>query len=204
VELLGGEPLLHSDLLAVLGITGKYFYGLDLKLVTNGILLLKQTNEFWEICNKNNIKIVVTKYPINLQFSKIEQVAKKHNVILNYYGETELIPRMLHKVPLNISGNENQQKSFELCYKANSCISLDEGRIYTCPTVPYIKYFNKQFGTDLTISNEDYIDIYKIKTLDEIFEFLCKPIPFCRYCNTKGMVYRIDWSVSKKEISEWV
>jgi hypothetical protein len=57
---------------------------------------------------------------------------------------------------------------------------------------------------DLQIDEKDYIDIYKIKSIDEVFEFLCKPIPFCRYCNTKEPVYGIDWAVSKKEITEWI
>jgi organic radical activating enzyme len=204
ISLLGGEPLLHPELLSILDIAAKYFRGNDLKLVTNGILLLKQTSNFWKICHKNNIKVTITKYPINLSFEKIEQVAKEYNVALEYYGDTGRALKKMHKIPLNLSGNEDQQKSFNLCYKSNNCIMLDEGKIYTCVTIPYIKYFNKQFGVNLSICDNDYIDIYKINTLDEIFDFLCKPMPFCRYCNTKEPVYNIDWSVSKKDISEWV
>jgi MoaA/NifB/PqqE/SkfB family radical SAM enzyme len=202
ISLFGGEPLLHPELLRILDIAGEYFCKTDFRLVTNGILLSKQDDYFWAKCRQNNIKI--TKYPINLPFVQLEQTAREHNVILEYYGNTGFELKKMHKIPINPNGNENQQKSFELCYKANTCIMLDGGKIYTCATIPYIKYFNKRFGMDLKICEKDYIDIYGIKSINEVFEFLCKPMPFCRYCNTKESVYGIDWGVSKKEITEWI
>ena len=110
----------------------------------------------------------------------------------------------MHKIPLNLNGTEDIRTSFELCYKSNYCIMLDEGKIYTCSTIPYIKHFNKYFGTNLEVSENDYIDIYSVENVEEIFDFLCKPMPFCRYCNVKGLVYNIKWGKSKKEISEWI
>jgi MoaA/NifB/PqqE/SkfB family radical SAM enzyme len=204
IHLMGGEPLLHPELLKILDIAGKNFGKTGLMLITNGVLLSKQKEHFWESCHKNNIKITITKYPIDLPFAQFEQTAKEHNVILKYYQNTGVELNMMHKMPINTCGTENYRKSFELCFKANTCIMLDEGKIYTCATIPYIKYFNKHFGMDLQISKKDYIDIYEIKSIDEVFEFLCKPMPFCRYCNSKELVYGIDWAVSKKEITEWV
>jgi len=39
--------------------------------------------------------------------------------------------------------------------------------------------------------------------MDEILDYLCKPIPFCRYCDWRRLKTGVKWSVSKKEISEW-
>jgi MoaA/NifB/PqqE/SkfB family radical SAM enzyme len=204
VELQGGEPLLHHDLLKIIGVAGKYFGNSDLSLTTNGILLVKQPDQFWETCKNNNVKVVITKYPINLQFGKIEEIAKEHGTTLQYYGDTGEVLKQMLKMPLNLQGTENNRKSFELCYKSNTCIYLNEGKIYTCATIPYIKYFNKYFGTNMEVSEKDYIDIYAVKSIEEVFDFLCKPMPFCRYCNTKKPVLGINWETSKKEISEWI
>jgi len=204
ISLLGGEPLLHPELLTILNNAGKYFSGVDLRIVTNGILLLKQENIFWETCRNNNIKVLITKYPINLPFDKIEKRAKIHGTILQYKNDTEILAKRMHKIPLNLFGTENINESYEFCYKSNTCMILDEGKIYTCATIPYIKYFNKQFGTNVEVSEKDYIDIYSIKNVEEIFDFLIKPVPFCRYCNTKAPVYDIKWDISKKQISEWI
>jgi len=204
IRLQGGEPLLHPELLKILEFAGKYFGQADLKLVTNGTLLLNQNHDFWESCKKNNVKVTITRYPINLNFYEIENIAKKYGTTLEYFDGTSIRERVMHKMPLNLDGTEDMKNSFEHCYKSNTCIQLDEGKIYTCATIPYIKYFNKQFGTDLKVSEKDYIDIYRINNLDEIFDFLCKPIPFCRYCNTLNPIYNIQWEKSKKDINEWI
>lgn len=117
-------------------------------------------------------------------------------------GITEYSTKKLWKFPLNLTGSADIQESFRLCELLCSIIS--DGKIYTCGVIPSIKHFNKYFQKDLQVCDKDYIDIYKIKNLDEIFDFLRKPVPFCRYCNTNKPVYNIDWAISKKEISEWV
>jgi hypothetical protein len=105
---------------------------------------------------------------------------------------------------MNMDGSLEPVKSFKLCHMANSCTALDDGKIYPCGTVSRIKYFNKYFKADFKVCDKDYIDIYKANNLDEILEFLCKPVPFCRYCDIDKWVHNIDWAVSRKDISEWI
>ena len=203
IFLQGGEPLLHPQLIEILNITRQHFSGVDISILTNGLLLMAQESIFWETCRENNIGIRMTKYPVNLPFDKIETKAKEHNIDIIYWGKSGFVTKTMRKMPLNLSGTESIKTSFELCYRSNSCILLDEGKIYTCNIIPRIKWFNRQFGTKLEISKFDYIDIYSVNSIDEIFDFLHKPVPFCRYCNMREPVYGIKWGKSKKEISEW-
>ena len=204
VFLLGGEPLLHPDLLKILDIAGKYFSKFDLGIVTNGILLEKQTDEFWKSCKRNNIKIIMTRYPINLPYNKIEKLGKLHAVIVKCFDNNKDENKKMVKVKLNLTGNAKPKQSFSNCVQANVCVTLDNGKIYTCSVIPTIKYFNKQFKTDLKVCDNDYIDIYKEDSLDAILQFLSQPIPFCRYCDRPYGDCNIDWVRSKKEMSEWV
>ena len=204
ISLLGGEPLLHPDLLKILDITGKYFNKTkNIHIMTNGIPLEKQSNEFWVSCKKNNIKITITKYPINLPFEKIERTGKEHGVIIEYTDDKHTV-KTSNKYTINMAGNADPMKSFKLCYKANNCTALDDGKIYPCSTVSRIKYFNKYFNAELKVCDKDCIDIYKVNNLDEILEFLCKPVPFCRYCDVDKWVYGLDWATTRKNISEWI
>ncbi|MCL2414351.1 MAG: radical SAM protein [Bacteroidales bacterium] len=203
VRLLGGEPLLHPNLLEILDVAGKYFGKTQLELITNAILLDKQPPDFWVSCKKNNVKISITKYPINLPFKRIEKTGKKYGVAVRYFdGEKTL--KTTVKFTMNTAGSADSTKNFKLCHAANNCTALDNGKIYPCSTVSRIKYFNKYFNTDLKVCDEDYIDIYKVNNLDEILEFLCKPVPFCRYCDIDKWERGIDWAVSNKNISEWI
>jgi hypothetical protein len=103
--------------------------------------------------------------------------------------------------PLDIEGRQNAGESYKTCGMANFCIQLIDGKIYQCETVAYIHYFNKYFCKNIVVEDNDYINIHNVKDIKEIFNFLCKEIPFCKYCKTKEIEY-ISWGNSKKEINE--
>jgi MoaA/NifB/PqqE/SkfB family radical SAM enzyme len=197
LRFLGGEPLLHKRIIDILRIARKYFPKADFIIFTNGILLPKQTEEFWKTCNKNHVRIHISKYPINLNRNEIDNLACKYNVKIRYdkvdWGRYEL----------DVKGSQNIEESFRFCGLSNLCINLYKGKLYTCPIIPFIHILNNYFQQNFAVCDYDYIDIYKVKNIDEIFSFLCKPIPFCKYCNT-GKYKRIEWGISKKDISEWI
>jgi hypothetical protein len=200
LHLMGGEPLLHPRLNEIMEISRKYFREGHIELVSNGILLLKQNEAFWKICRKNEIGVAVTQYPIKLNHKAIERKATEYGVKFRYYF---IGHKTMHKKPLDLSGKQNVGDNIKLCHMFNTCVQLIDGKLYTCIEMAYIKYFNKYFNKNLCINDNDIIDIYKIKTKEEIFERLAQPVSFCKYCNIKGTDFGIEWCVSKKEITEW-
>jgi MoaA/NifB/PqqE/SkfB family radical SAM enzyme len=202
-KLLGGEPLLHPKIIDFFEITRKYFADTPIQITTNGILLLKMSESFWESCHKNNIKISISQYPIKLNKAAIKETAKKHKVKIEFSGTTEQY-RMC-KLPLDPSGKQNMKDSYKNCVTSwGCCVTMRDGKIYTCCTAAHIKFFNSYFNQNLAITEKDYIDIYKIERKQEIIDFLSKPFPFCRYCRAREIELGVEWAVSKKEISEWV
>lgn len=208
IGLQGGEPLLHPALTEFFDIARTCFNRHNpsgrISLISNGILLLKQPESFWSSCKKNNVVIVITNYRINLDYKTMERHAKDHGVQLEYIEDTDKIEKTTNRTVLDPSGTQNIRDSFRLCFYANKCINLREGKLYTCPTVQAIHFFNAYFHQNFHVSEKDSIDIYRAKTMNEILEFLCKPIPFCRYCNWKDVQTQIPWHTSKRDISEWV
>lgn len=78
-----------------------------------------------------------------------------------------------------------------------------EGKLYGCPfSCQSYRIFNQKFHQNLRITEKDYLDIYHVDTMEEIFEFASRPKYYCRYC--KGLSQLNDWERSKGEISEWV
>ena len=203
IQLLGGEPLLHPKVTMFIETARKYFPTVPINLVSNGLLLLKQQDAFWECCKKNDIQIVVTKYPVKLNFDAIEQHAIQKGVRLHYYGSTGSVLKSMMCSPMDLSGKQDPRDSFLRCNSANRCIALDNGKIYTCSLIPYVKYFNAHFKKNLEVTEKDYLDIYKAKDINEILGFISQPMPFCRYCNKKGTVWDVGFGISKKDISEW-
>ncbi|MDR0410118.1 MAG: radical SAM protein, partial [Spirochaetaceae bacterium] len=59
LRLMGGEPLLNDKLPALTRIARECFPKSRIQIVTNGVLLPKQGDEFWDVCSKYNIEISI-------------------------------------------------------------------------------------------------------------------------------------------------
>jgi molybdenum cofactor biosynthesis enzyme MoaA len=203
IGVMGGEPLLHPQLKEILISTRLYFPNTLIQLVTNGLLLLGQDEEFWLICRGNNIIIVNTKYPINLDYEAIKKTAAAHGVVFEHYGYTG-ITKFSHKITLDIEGIQDPEKSFAECFHANRFPLLMDGKLYSCPIAPNVRHFNNKFGTHMELEDRDFLDIYRVKKASELLNFLSSPKPFCRYCNVANRLYGHKWERSKREMDEWI
>jgi organic radical activating enzyme len=200
IDLLGGEPLLHPGISDFLIIARKYFRTAEIILLTNGILLPKMPEIFWETCNKNNIIIAISWYPINIDLDTIRQNAKKYNVSIQY--DAKAINSTFGHFKMDITGTQDEWENIRTCYESKNCHCLDKGKMFLCYIPACIDIFNKQFNTNIPICENDYIDIYKVKSMSEILRYFRKPMPFCKYCNVKDR-YRTKWGISTKSIEEW-
>jgi hypothetical protein len=204
IGVMGGEPLLHPQLKEIL-ISARLFFPKSLiELVTNGILLLKQDEDFWRTCREQNIVIANTKYPINLDYKTMKEVSASHGVIFEHSRGTEKFPRYSYKKTLDIEGNQNPIESFTGCFGDNMYPLLMEGKLYGCTVAPNVRHFNKRFGTDMQLEGGDFLDIHRVEKVSELFTFIGSPKPFCRYCDVRNRSFGHKWERSKQEISEWV
>lgn len=55
IDLMGGEPLLHPQIVKIFDITRRILPQTFICLHTNGILLTKMPDEFWEACQKTKL-----------------------------------------------------------------------------------------------------------------------------------------------------
>ena len=203
-SLLGGEPLLHPQIDEFLRISRNLLpFAKNIFIITNAILLPSMGQEFWTACKNNSITILITKYPVKIDYEKIEEIAANNGVKIHYFNDKE-VQKTSYKIPLDLEGKQDARKNFLNCHHANFCIQLKDGRIYTCTVAPSINHFNQYFNCDVPLCENDSIDIYKANSLQEILNFISHPIPFCAYCNVAGRSYGNEWGISKKEITEWV
>jgi hypothetical protein len=203
IALIGGEPLLHPQIIDFINITRNYFPMGMILIITNGLLLLQQPDTFWENCKKNSIAIYISVYPVKINYFAIKEKAEKYGVKLVFWGDPINLKKDWRKLKIDTRGRQNPWLSNFLCYASNGCFQLVDGKIFKCWRMAYIQYFNKAFGKKLMITEHDYVDIYKTTNVQEILNKLRKPVPFCRYCD---MIHskNEEWQRSKKEIKEWI
>ena len=202
IWLIGGEPLLHPQITEFMYVSRRLFPKAHITLNTNGILLLKKDEEFWQALRDTQIEITLTKYPIQIDYKKIEQKINLEKVRYAYTLSSAVIKTTYH-LPLDIEGRLDGVKNYLKCGHANECITLRGGGIYTCPIAPNAHYFNTYFGKNLYVGDKNCINIYEAKNVEEILEFLKRPIPFCNHCNIEGYTYGLKWNVSERDIKEW-
>lgn len=204
LKILGGEPLLHDKIQDILIMARSCFPKGEIQVITNGILLRKMPESFWEVCRRNGIIINITPYPIKCDYHNYVKLVRKHRVRCLLFEDPGNV-RIQRKFPLDLNGNQNVEYAFKHCWGSKGCNTLRNGRMYCCSIAPYIDRFNRAFSCDLKLSHNDGIDIYRAESKEEILSFLQKPISFCKYCIVNG---RRDneyiWQVSSRKMEEWV
>lgn len=186
VRILGGEPLLHPDIIDVLKITRKKFPFSKIELYTNGLLLDKMSEEFFTICKKNKILIYVSKYSV------IENKINKIKEILSSYKVKYCVSPTIINFSANLNPNGNTDKNiiFKNCIHKD-CTILKEDKIYLCPICAYIDKYNKYFNKN--IAEPKGINIFSCSS-KELFNYLKTAEETCRYC-TNNTNY-INWACS--------
>jgi len=104
IHLLGGEPLLHPDIMMFVQVARNNFPQAVIDITTNGLLLKQMSEEFWTACRENKIVIRPAKYPVSLDYDALEKLATGHNVEYRYIGNTGNVIKTLNKYPLDING----------------------------------------------------------------------------------------------------
>lgn len=122
----------------------------------------------------------------------------------NFHGYLLVGEKVLWKQRIDITGSQNAKEMFHCCGRANDCIILDKGKLYTCTMIPFVGHFNAFFHENIEVTEDDSIDIYQVKSAEEIFAFLSKPVPCCRYCDIYHNEYGLKWEQSRLDKSEWI
>lgn len=210
MKLQGGEPLLNERVIDFVKITRQVFPKTRIFFFTDGILLKKWENHpagnLWLVFKECDVEIQLTMYPINLNFTAIKETAARYGVKIDCFTEVgdrnSVFQKQSVKHPFNLKGNQDAYE-FISCYQFNEAITMRNGRIYTCPVIPYICHFNKKFHQKVKAAPEDYIDIYKASSYDEIAEFVTRRVPFCGYCAVSRRSVH-SWRQSRHTVDEWI
>ena len=204
VGLMGGEPLLHPEIVQILNMTRQVLSKTHLAVFTNAILLPQMQDIFWQTCRDKNINILISRYPVKIDLKTIFAKAKQFKVHVNFTHSGLYNFVNMHKLALDLEGGGNEGEMSRICWQnKGSCSNLYDGKFYQCSTLGNIHRLSNYFNLNLYPSQEDYIDIYKAKSGKEIIEYTKKSLPFCKHCNIKNEKSNLDFEISKKELSEW-
>jgi len=195
IRLMGGEPLLHPQVVDFCEITRHYFPISELVLVSNGILLPSLTDEQIEQLNKNNIALCMSDYGLKLNQEQINKFRTHY-----FHNKNEM-----YNISLDLNGSQDPNITFRHCDLVQGhWFFFKNGRLYQCCIMANIEFFCNHFNKEIDIDLDDIsIDIFNHNE-KEILTFLSHPHLACRYCDTIARHYSYStFSISKGDINEW-
>lgn len=203
-RLLGGEPLMHPDILEILKIAGEELKGKRVELYTNGILLAVEKQRGFveslaEICRKYEINIYITEYPVNVDYDKLFDTLKNYSVNAVLMGDRrESESFRLMRLDPKKRGKKN---NYYICTETD-CMQLVGDRIYPCSESAYCEFINDKYGLRFCHVDGDCIKVDDIKHFYSLWLFRMRSKPFCKYCVFPRPL--INWHHSQCTSDEWV
>lgn len=195
--LLGGEPLLESRINDYIRSARKILPRAIIQITTNGLLIPRQTSDFFECCKANDIEIIISAYkPTILLKDKIIEILEENQVSYKIRENREEFGKNI-----DLSGTADQNLALSQC-REKECHFFRNGRIYKCPFEALANKFFEHY--DLDIRFHGGFNIYD-ETLDwnMVVDMLsCKPTDACKYC---GREEKMEWRVSNAPtLEDWV
>jgi len=133
---IGGEPLLHPELVDLLAIARASGVADSIEVWTNGRLVLKMAPEFWDVTDV----LVVSAYPGTLsdvEIAAIQLVCEGNGTDLIVKDERKFpnFTRLLERAP---SDAKTTLEKYRACWFKTHSRVLDDGYFYKCCTSPFV------------------------------------------------------------------
>ena len=142
--------------------------------------VLCDEKKYVEAIKLYKIALVMTKYFEDSFYKPIIKILEKYGAMYAFtpdrFGSMSFVSCKLCKNP-----KYTKEEAWDLCPTKNSCVFLQDGRLYSCPSIPFRSQVIEYFKEDIPVFNEG-IDIH-MHTYEEIVEQLQQPKESCRYCS---------------------
>ena len=150
-KIVGGEPLLHSELERLLVIARSLAVAPLVQLTTNGFLIHRLTPRAWECLDIMTVSLYPEPaLPIELiRFIAHEAAARNVRVSWKIQDKFSQLDRS------EIADYEAAKRVFQGCWIRQRCNSIKQGRFYCCTRPQYVQ----RFAPDPAIFLEDGVEI---------------------------------------------
>lgn len=199
IGLLGGEPLLHPQVLEFYKSARSRFPKSRIYLQTNGTLVMAQNEQFWNALAESRIALLCDSFTAGVPVVEINAMGKRHKVRVEWTDPRE----EFCKVPIDLAGGQDASSSFARCRGYKNRPILRNGQLYPCAYVAYADVFREHFGiAGLQVYPTDSIGIRYEPDSEQVMSFLRNPVHWCTNCDMDNRSFH-DREHTQRDISEW-
>jgi hypothetical protein len=203
VKLLGGEPLLHPDIVGLADAVRAAEITDEVLVVTNGVLLSRMDSAFWKAVDGVWVSVYPGHEPSEDEVARWHDLATEHGVDVKLHHYEQF--RESHSE----YGTEDGQlvrRIFSTCDIINlwRCHALINGTFYMCPEAYFLPVLRGEEPRDGLVLTDD-LDAEALQTYLNREE----PLYACRFClGTVGLpfphqqVRRREWRLPQQKPTE--
>lgn len=178
LQVLGGEPLLHPKLIDILKVASKSCLASELSVKTNGLLLTRMPDSFWQLVNH----VIVSVYPatekaLSRTRSELGKRAAAQGTVLSFRN-FEAFRHITKPVPT--ASTMLVRHIFQRCQYKHFTHSLRAGKIYRC--APSVNLTDTDSMTDHDGDSISVLDTVDLRARLDTFLTSTNPLGACRSC----------------------
>ena len=204
-RLLGGEPLLHPNILSIIAVVRESGISDHVEVWTNGLLLWRMSDEFWRAVDGVTVSVYPGKEMTPKQVRTCHKKARRHGTLLSMAIADEFRESYSEVGTKDIS---LIKKLYQTCQMVN-CHTIEKGFLFKCPPSVFLP---KVLNTKFRSPQIDGIKILDSPSFGEkLRAFLESPHPLasCRHCLgsvgkkiSHSQVHRSEWRQLQESKSE--
>ena len=183
ISLLGGEPLLHPDLIEIINVVRRSGISDTIRVVTNGRLLHKMPDQFWkDVDEVPCIALPKPSYQGKRPCRHSSSCKENQNTLFDLRHQEQFRECISE---INSTDEAMIRRIYLTCANSHQdgCHTLFEGHYYKCSQAVFIPL---AFGDRFNFSNiQDCVKIQDSKTfVEELTQYLTteEPLTACRFC----------------------
>lgn len=175
-KLVGGEPLLHPELVELVEIARTSAIASMISLTTNGLLLARTPDALWDAIDAFTISVYPRPRIDAEDIAVIKARAARFGVALNWKHQNEFVV-MNRTTPSTDPAAD--AALFHDCWIRERCHMVRDGRFYTCPRPPHFHSYHRGerdfMGDGLELADA---------TVDRVHTYLTRrePLAACAHC----------------------
>jgi organic radical activating enzyme len=185
-KLMGGEPLLHPDLVTILGLVRRSGITDTIRLTTNGLLLHKMPDAFWEALDRLTVSNYSSAPMADEHVALVRAKARAFGVVLNLKFIDQFNGVML-KAP--IADHGRVQRIYDNCWVRHRSLVIRNGRFFKCTRAAYMDDFRRELrvashpGDPASYHQTDGVPLNE-RFFENALAYLNSPAPLasCHYC----------------------
>ncbi|HWL85697.1 MAG TPA: radical SAM protein [Polyangiaceae bacterium] len=204
LKIMGGEPLLHPNIVDILHILRASGVGDKVRLFTNGLLLHSMKDAFWEALDELTISNYSSAPVKGAIVEMARERSRRHGFVLN----TKLVSEFSQVLSPRFEVDDAAvQRTYARCWLRHRCIVVRGGHFYMCTRAAYASDFLAGVAHEAPPQPLDRsgdgiaIDAPDLAARIEAYMSRKLPLGACRYCFGGDGAVEPHYQLTKKEVA---